>query len=113
MSELPQGFNELEVFVSAWAQPTENQRSHKRWVSTVGDFKSFYEAMMPRLKDILAYLDQYEVGAIPERNLSLYHLALAFAESSPHVEMYKGSAKVPNSFDASRLEAAKGNVKDI
>lgn len=112
MSALPSAFRDLEVFVPLWALPTENERSEKRWNSGPGDFEAFYNAMLPRIEDVMAYLDKYPVDNIPAEAMPLYHLAIAFAESAPHVEMYKSQPEVPNSFDARRFVAAHGSVAD-
>ena len=112
MSKLPEQFAPLEPFVSVWALPTEQQRSERRWASSPEEFQSFYDAVLPLLDDLLAYLDQFTLGEMPEQALPLYHLAIAFAEASPHVEMYKGAAQVPFSFHASRFAATHGHIED-
>ncbi len=112
MSKLSSKFSDLESFVDAWALPTENSRSVKRWASGPSDFQPFYEAMMPRLDEIFTYLDQFELGQMPDDAHTLYLLSLAFAEASPHVEMYKGNAEVPNSFDAERFVATHGDIRN-
>lgn len=112
MSQLPEQFSTLEPFVSSWALPTEQQRSERRWASSPEEFQAFYDAALPLLDDILVYLDQYTLGEIPADALPLYHLAIVFAEASPHVEMYKGAAQVPFSFHASRFIASHGQIED-
>lgn len=112
MTTLPAAFRELEIFVPLWAFATENERSEKRWRSSPGDFEAFYNAMLPRIEDVMKYLDKYPVDNIPQEAMPLYHLAIAFAEAAPHVEMYKSQAEVPNSFDARRFVAAHGAQVD-
>lgn len=112
MTSLPEQFRDLEAFVPLWAFASEDARSEKRWASSPADYDSFYAATIDRIGAIMAYLDQFPVNAIPEHARPLYHLALAFAEASPHVEMYKSSSKVPNSFDARRFVAAHGANPD-
>lgn len=112
MSTLLERFAPLEPLLAEWAFPSEDERTRKRLSSTPQEFQAFYDAVMPRLDDLLAYLAPYQPGAVPEEALGLYRLALAFAEAAPHVEMYKGSAVVPNSFDARRFVAAHGERID-
>ena len=112
MATLPSQFSSLEVFVPGWAHSTELARSEKRWIASQEDYQSFYDAMLPLLDDVLEYLDQFELGRIPADALPLYHLALAFSEAAPHVELYECSNHVPNSFDASRFVAAHGEKAD-
>lgn len=112
MATLPQQFQDLEPFVPLWAFATEAARSEKRWTSTPRDYDAFYAAVIDRIEDIMTYLDRYPIDAIPDDAKPLYHLALAFAEASPHVEMYKSSSEVPNSFEARRFIAAHGDIPD-
>ena len=112
MSSLPQAFSSIESFVSEWAHATELERSKKRWAASPEEYQAFYDAVFPLLDDILTYLDQFQLGNMPEEALSLFHLALAYSEAAPHVELYKCSNHVPNSFDASRFVAAHGDEVD-
>ncbi len=109
---LPPQFATLESFVPVWAQPTEDARSQRRWTASAAEFQAFYDAMLPHIEAILALLDRHPFGAVPADLRPLYHLALAFAESAPHVELYKGASQVPYSFDPSRFVATHGAQAD-
>ena len=109
---LPDRFGQLEYLAQRWALPTENQRSARRWVASPEEFQEFYDAMVPCIDEILAYLDQYSLEDMPDDASVLFHLSLALAESAPHVEFYKGAAKVPHSFDARRMLATRGDAPD-
>ncbi len=110
MTALPSLFADLESFVADWALPTEDQRSRRRWACGPDDFRAFYDAMRPRLAEVLAHLDQYPLDDMPDDARRLFRLGLAFAEMAAHVELYGGATKVPNSFDQSRFIAAHGDV---
>ena len=112
MSTLPKQFSSLEPFVPLWAFATENERSAKRWVSSPAEYKEFYNAAMPQIEAIMAHLDSFPLDAMPAPEKTLFHLALAFAEAAPHVEMYKAAAEVPNSFAAHRFTADFGAIAD-
>ena len=112
MSMLPKNFEALEPFIKLWALDSELQRSQTRWSASEREFQDFYNAMMLLLDEVLEYIDQYELGKIPDEALALYHLALAFAEAAPHNELYECANQVPNSFTASRFIAAHGDNKD-
>ena len=112
MNLLPQKFSALAAYVPLWALATELQRSQRRWSATEKEFQAFYDAMLPVLDDVLAYLDQYKLDEIPQEAQALYHLALAFAEAAPHNELYACANEVPNSFSASRFIAAHGEQID-
>ena len=109
---LPGRFGQLEYLVGQWALPTEKLRSAKRWSASAEEFQEFYDAMVPHINEILAYLDQFSLDEMPEDALALFHLSLSLAESAPHVEFYKGAAKVPHSFDARRMLATRGDAPD-
>ncbi|MGR8949802.1 MAG: hypothetical protein ACU84Q_17300 [Gammaproteobacteria bacterium] len=105
-------FRELSPYLEKWALPTEAERSAQRWQASPQQLRSFYEAVLPKLDDLLDYLDEFPVGSLSEEAAPWYHLALAFAEVAPHCELYGDSNKVPNSFEAERFVAAHGNTVD-
>ena len=109
---LPGRFGQLEYLAEKWALPTEKQRSARRWSASAEEFHEFYDAMVPLINEILAYLDQFSLDEMPEDALALFHLSLSLAESAPHVEFYKGAAKVPHSFDARRMLTTRGDAPD-
>ncbi|WP_229517067.1 hypothetical protein [Paraburkholderia terrae] len=112
MSEfkLPEAFADLTDAAAHWAKPTEYQRSTLRWNASKEDFAVLYNTIMPRLDAILSYMESLPVKPVQEEDRNLYWLACAFAEASPHHELYEGSAQVPHSFVAERFVAAHGDV---
>jgi hypothetical protein len=108
---LPEGFRELERFVSAWSLPTQNLRQAARRASSIGERNDFYEATVPRLGAIVEYLNRFSLDSMPEDAQRLLHLALSIAEVAPHVELYNGSATVPFSFEERRFIAVHGDRK--
>jgi len=106
---LPQGFEDLAPLAVQWARPTENQRSEIRWSAQPADFARFYEAMLPRLPDVLGYLGTVSLEGMDDRQTNLFCLAAAFAEAAPHHELYGGSADVPFSFSARRFVPGHGD----
>ncbi|WP_176593413.1 hypothetical protein [Sphingobium sp. EM0848] len=107
---LPAPFTDLAPLAAHWARPSENERSEIRWSASAADFRALYEAMMPRLDDILALLSQHPATDMPEDVRNLFLLACAFAEASPHHELYGGSSAVPYSFDARRFVRTDGDA---
>ena len=96
---LPTGFAELEKFVEYWAKETQMERLHQRLAAKMNKIREFYEAITPRLKDILACLDQYPLGRLPPEAERLFLLSLAAAQIAPAVELFKQPAVVCG-FDA-------------
>lgn len=110
ISQLPADFSELEVFVEKWALGTAKQRHTARLNSTSAELKSFYDAILPQMRALLAALDQYALGSLPEELHKLYWLSLSFAEVAPHIELYKGSVGVPFAFAETRFVYETGDV---
>lgn len=106
---LPAGFEQLVPLAETWARATENERSQIRWASAAADFAHFYEAMMPRLPEILEYLSHLPLDGMDDSQTKLFCLAAAFAEASPHHELYAGSPDVPFSFSARRFVPGHGD----
>ena len=86
---LPQAFADLAPYVD-WALEPERARTAKKAASSMEEIRAFYDAMMPRLEEIMAYLDNVPDG--DERPASahrLHLLALALVEVANLVEIYK------------------------
>lgn len=107
---LPPQFAELAPLAAKWGRATENARSHIRWNANKADFAAFYESFMPHLDAVLDYLAGFKPGEMPEDAHNLFELACAFAEASPHHELYAGSPAVPFSFDAARFVPTHGDT---
>ena len=100
-SLLPAQFQELEQW-RAWSLATEPERSAKRQASTMDDIKAFYDAMLVRMEEVLPYLDQFSVDALPEDATRLFYLTLSLAEVAPAVEQF-GQPSVVDGYDVKRF----------
>ncbi len=85
--QLPQGFSSLEQF-GEWALPTSTERNRKRRASTMDEISAFYNAMLPRLERILAYLNQFSLQEMPQDAQRLLYLSLSLAEVAIAVELF-------------------------
>jgi hypothetical protein len=85
---LPGQFVDLEPLVADWVHPDVITRMTKRQSSTIADLKAFYDVMLPRGEAVLAYLRDYELGALPVQVTNLLRLMLMLAEVAPAVEWY-------------------------
>jgi hypothetical protein len=54
--QLPEAFADLAPYL-AWALPTGRERCAKRRSSTMTEINAFYQAMLPRMDEILSYVD--------------------------------------------------------
>ncbi len=91
LRHLPAPFADFERFVAEWALPTERERYNKLHRSSLEELKTFYDAMLPRLDEVLLHLNQYTVGAMPTDAQTLYELAMTFAETAHPLDLgWKG-----------------------
>ncbi len=74
---LPKPFQDLTPYL-AWALPTERERSTKRQASTMDEITAFFQAMLPRMEEILPYLDQFALENVPEEVQRLFYLTHIF-----------------------------------
>ena len=102
MPVLPADFADLEPFAE-WAVPTETARYAKRLASTMDELQAFYDAAFPRLEAAVAYLEQFDVDALPDDAKRLLWLYCALVTVSFPVEVWR-QPRVPDSgaatFDA-------------
>jgi hypothetical protein len=111
-ASLPPEFSELERLMNQWVLPTQSERESRRRNTTPQQREDFYEAVTPRLEAIIAWLDRFPPDAMPAQAQRLLHLILSLAEIAPTVELYRGSATVPYSFDETRFIAVHGDRQD-
>lgn len=104
---LPPAFADLAPFLD-WALPTADERQQRRLAATSEGLRAFYDAVLPRLEDILSAVDEYPLGALPEELRPLYGIALSLAEVAPHIELYGGAVGVPYAFEEGRFIAVHG-----
>lgn len=103
-SSLPDGFSELEEFVADWALPRQIERSTTRQSATMEKIMSLYQAVLPRLPEILEFLGEYSAdGDIPEDVKRLFHLSLSMGEIAPAVELFNQPG-VPYGFELQRFK---------
>lgn len=100
--KLPESFGDLEQFAARWALPTENHRHAQRLASTMAELHLFYDAVLPRIDAILAYLNDFPLDSLPTDAQALLHLSLSLAEVAPAVELF-GQPEVPDGYDSRRI----------
>ena len=92
---LPAGFDDLTPYLQ-WALETESARSRKRLGSSMEEMQIFYDAMLPRVDDVMEHLGNIAPDALPAAERYLFNLCLSLSEISFAVEVY-GQPEVPNS----------------
>ncbi len=83
----PTAFAELEPH-AGWALPTERQRLALCGASTMEAIRDFYDAMTPRIREVLDYLNARSLSDFDDQEAALMFLALAYIEAAMAVEMY-------------------------
>lgn len=109
---LPQEFAELQPFAGKWAKPTEYERAAERRTATPQQLGTFYDAVLPRLPEILERIDRYPLGAVAGADRLLFHMILSLAEIAPHVEFYKSDPHVPFAFKEERMFGLHSGIAD-
>ena len=87
-SLLPAPFENLTPFLD-WALEPERARTEKKAESSMEEIRAFYDAMMPRLDELLRYLEGYFGKDLPAPAHRLYLMSLSLVEVSTLVELYK------------------------
>ena len=93
-AKFPGGFADLEPFAE-FALPTERERYAKRVECDMARLQAFYDAAFPRLEEAIAYLDQYELDALPDDAQNLMWLYCALVTVSFPVEVWR-QPRVPD-----------------
>ena len=98
MPILPAEFADLEPF-AAWSLETEAERYAKRLASTMDELQALYDAAFPRLEAATAYLDGFDLAALPEDATRLLWLLYSLVNVSFPVEVWR-QPRVPDSGQA-------------
>ncbi|MDE0059937.1 MAG: hypothetical protein OXI22_01975 [Defluviicoccus sp.] len=85
---MPDAFAELAPFAD-WALEPERARIEKKAASSMEEIRAFYDAMMLRMDEVLAYLDDDFGGDLPTAAHRLYLMSLSLVEVATLVELYK------------------------
>ena len=96
MSVFPARFSDLEPFTE-WALPRETERNRKRLDSSMPEMQRVYDAIIPRMDAIIAYLNDFELATLPEPERNLLNLTFSLADISFAIEVYERPT-VANSF---------------
>ena len=100
----------LDDYICHWGKPTRAERASVRLGSTIAEIRSFHDAMLPQLQEIIAFLSQCPPADLGKRYRPLADTVLAMCEIENAV--YKWNAPVlvtdkTGSFTAIPLERMK------
>ncbi|GEM_PF-236639 len=86
---LPEGFEDLLEFVPGWIGETAQERWDLRAAKSMDEIRYFYDRILARSNDILAYLEGCELSELKGPCLRLFQLQLALAQAAMSVELHK------------------------
>lgn len=58
-------------------------------MSDMANLTAFYDAILPRMRDIISYLNARSIDALDDKEKRLLHLAFSFMEVAMAVEVFK------------------------
>jgi len=93
--KLPKQFDDLQPFAD-WALQGERARYLKRLASSMDELQSFYDAAMPRLEAICAYLKGIKVEDLTEEDTNLLWVCCSLVNVSFPIECWR-QQRVPDS----------------
>ena len=96
---LPDEFSDLEPFAAQWALRTEPERHARRLASSMDEMQAFYDAVFPRAKAAIDYLNQYALDEMPARARRLLYLLYSLIQVSFPIEVWHQ----PETLDASAI----------
>ena len=87
-NKLPEQFKELAPYLD-WALETERQRFSKRLAGPMEALTEFYNAMLPRMDEIMGYLAGFPVDEERSEELNnMFMMSLSFMDVSMSVERF-------------------------
>lgn len=100
---LPADFGDLEIWVADWALPTEPERNRKRRACSLAQLQAFYNAVLPRMDELVGYLNTRPYGHFDGPDQTLLNVGLMFMEVGGAVDVFH-APDVPGGFDAERFQ---------
>ncbi|MDE0410342.1 MAG: hypothetical protein OXN81_21055 [Alphaproteobacteria bacterium] len=85
---LPDTFEELAPFAD-WALETECARTEKKVMASMDEIRAFYDAMIPRIENVLTFLEDHFGGDMPTEAHRLHLMSLSLVDIAIIVEFYK------------------------
>jgi hypothetical protein len=82
-------FDDLAEWIDTWGLETAEQRLAKRMSSSLGELRAFHDAIVPRLEEIIEFLNLFPLDGIPAEHHRLALTALAVCEVDDAVNLWK------------------------
>jgi hypothetical protein len=88
MALLPNEFEELESFAERWCLATERERWAERMSSSMADLQEFYDTILPRVSEAIAFCDKFPFDEMPDDAVNLLRMIYSFVIVSFPVELW-------------------------
>ncbi len=85
---LPEEFADLAPWLD-WALEPERARTEQRESSSMAEIRAFYDAVLPRLEEMIRHLEGFRDGDMSAPQHRLYLISLSLVEVANLVELYK------------------------
>ena len=82
-------FSTLEPLIAVWGLPSTEARMERRLASTIEELRAYHETFVPRLPEIIEYLNQFGTGALSEADQRLAWAALGICEVDNPVSKWR------------------------
>jgi hypothetical protein len=89
MAILPGEFADLEPYAGTWCLATEPERWARRMSSSIDELDAFYDAILPRVEEAIAYCDTFSLDRMPEDAVNLLRMVHSFVIVSFPVELWR------------------------
>jgi hypothetical protein len=89
MALLPSEFADLEPFAERWSLATERERWAERMSSSMDELQEYYDAILPRAEEAIAYCDKFPLDDLPDDAAQLLRMVYSFVIVSFPVELWR------------------------
>lgn len=89
MSLLAEQFADLEQRFSDWILPTDGERVRRRIAASLPEAREFYDALGPRVPELLSYIDRFSIDELPADAKNTWYLLASFIQAAMAVEIWR------------------------
>lgn len=99
---VPEFMSRLSTFAQKWIVEKRSARMMARSTTPYEEIKLFYDEVFPHFPDMIAFLDEFEPGQLPQEAKPVLWLSLSVVECARCVELWR--ANDINAVDTARIK---------
>jgi len=103
MEKLPPPFADLEQSFGRWVIDNEPERARMREAASADELRAFYEAVLPRVDEMMRYIEDYAIDQWPQEIRSLWDFVASFIGAAVTIETYGSQKQIPGGFYLGRV----------